>query len=171
MQRVINFSGGRTSAYMTIQNYKQGDIVLFQDTGREHAKTYKFINDFEAFENIPVTRIKWSDTDDPFRSFLESRSFRVIPNRRKRMCTDELKIKTAKRYLRGLGIRKFENFIGFRSDEPQRVQNRKKRFKNVVDKFPLYEGGVNKAMINAFWNNKPYNAYIACSRFWLWLCG
>ena len=52
MQRVINFSGGKTSAYMTIHEYRDGDLVIFCDTGREHEKTYKFINDFEAFEKI-----------------------------------------------------------------------------------------------------------------------
>ena len=46
MKRIINFSGGKTSAYMTIQEYKEGDLVIFCDTGREHTKTYKFINDF-----------------------------------------------------------------------------------------------------------------------------
>lgn len=49
MQRVINFSGGKTSAYMTILIYQPGDIVLFSDTMREHPKTYKFINDFENY--------------------------------------------------------------------------------------------------------------------------
>ena len=59
MQRVINFSGGKTSALMTIMNYREGDLVIFADTGREHDKTYKFINDFEAYENIPVIRISY----------------------------------------------------------------------------------------------------------------
>ena len=45
MKRVINFSGGKTSALMTIMNYREGDLVIFTDTGREHPKTYKFIND------------------------------------------------------------------------------------------------------------------------------
>lgn len=49
MVRLINFSGGKTSAYMTIKNYREGDYVVFTDTGREHPKTYKFINDFEAY--------------------------------------------------------------------------------------------------------------------------
>jgi 3'-phosphoadenosine 5'-phosphosulfate sulfotransferase (PAPS reductase)/FAD synthetase len=57
MQKVFNFSGGKTSAYMVIKHWQKGDIVLFCDTGREHPKTYKFINDFEAFENIPVIRL------------------------------------------------------------------------------------------------------------------
>lgn len=46
--KVINFSGGKTSAYLTIREYNPGDIVLFCDTVEEHAKTYKFLNDFEA---------------------------------------------------------------------------------------------------------------------------
>jgi hypothetical protein len=160
MQRVINFSGGKTSAYMTINEYREGDIVIFCDTGREHEKTYKFINDFEAYENIIVTRIKWNNEDDPFKSLLSKKKYKIIPNRVKRFCTDELKIKTAKRYLRNIGIRKFENLIGFRSDEQRRVLNRKFKFKNVIDKFPLYEQGVNKAMINEYWSKKQYTLEI-----------
>lgn len=157
MQRVINFSGGKTSAYMTITEYKEGDIVLFCDTGREHPKTYKFINDFEAFENIPVTRLMFPGGFD---GLLEKKKFKTIPNRMKRFCTVELKVNTAKRYLRSLGIRTFENFLGFRYDEPKRVIGRKEMFKKVISKFPLYEKGITKEMINAFWETKPYNLEI-----------
>ena len=104
MQRIINFSGGKTSAYMTIHMYKPDDLVIFTDTGREHPKTYKFINDFEAYENIPVIRIKYYDSEKPFDLLLEKRKHKVIPNRVKRFCTSELKIKTCKRYLRSIGI-------------------------------------------------------------------
>jgi 3'-phosphoadenosine 5'-phosphosulfate sulfotransferase (PAPS reductase)/FAD synthetase len=113
MQRVINFSGGKTSAYMTIKYYKPGDLVIFCDTGREHFKTYKFINDFEAFENIPVIRLSY---DGGFRRLLEKT--KAIPNRFKRFCTIELKVKTARRYLRSIGLMKYENLVGFRFDEP-----------------------------------------------------
>jgi 3'-phosphoadenosine 5'-phosphosulfate sulfotransferase (PAPS reductase)/FAD synthetase len=70
MQRIINFSGGKTSAYMTINEYRQGDLVIFCDTGREHAKTYKFINDFEANENIPVIRLQY---EGGFRELLKKK--------------------------------------------------------------------------------------------------
>jgi 3'-phosphoadenosine 5'-phosphosulfate sulfotransferase (PAPS reductase)/FAD synthetase len=50
MQRVFNFSGGATSAYMVIKYWQPGDLVIFCDTGREHEKTYKFILDFEAMK-------------------------------------------------------------------------------------------------------------------------
>jgi 3'-phosphoadenosine 5'-phosphosulfate sulfotransferase (PAPS reductase)/FAD synthetase len=158
--RVFNFSGGKTSAYMTIHNWKQGDLVIFCDTGREHPKTYKFINDFEAFENIPVIRLSYYDSKDGFKALLEKKKYKVIPNRVKRFCTDELKIKVCKRYLRSIGIRRFENFIGFRIDEPLRIKRRVQKFVNVIDKFPLFEAGINKQMINEYFNNKPYNLEI-----------
>jgi hypothetical protein len=160
LPRVFNFSGGKTSAYMTIKYWKEGDLVIFTDTGREHPKTYKFINDFEAFENIPVIRIKYYDEDNPFNSLLVKKKHKCLPNRVKRFCTSELKVKTCKRYLRSIGIRRFENFIGFRVDEPLRIKRREQRFKNVIDKFPLFYDGVSKAVINNYWEQKPYNLEI-----------
>jgi len=160
MQRVINFSGGKTSAYMTIHEYQQGDLVIFCDTGREHPKTYKFIADFEAHENISIIKLNWGGVIDPFSALLMKKQHKSIPNQQKRFCTDELKIKTCKRYLRTIGIRKFENLIGFRADEQRRVLNRKSKYKNVVDKFPLYDKGITKQMVNEFWSKKPYNLEI-----------
>lgn len=159
MTNVFNFSGGKTSAYMVIHYWKPGDLVIFTDTGREHLKTYKFIHDFEAFENIPVIKISYKDSDKPFDEVLKQRKY-AIPNQRKRFCTNELKVKTCKRYLRSIGIRKFNNFIGFRADEPLRVKRRVQKFVNVIDKFPLYNDGITKPMINEYWANKPYNLEI-----------
>lgn len=160
MKRVFNFSGGKTSAYMVIHYWQPGDLVIFTDTGREHPKTYKFINDFEAHECIPVIRLSYYDSDKPFDSLLTEKKHKCLPNRVKRFCTDELKIKVAKRYLRSIGITEFENFIGFRSDEPQRVAKRKQNFKRVHDRWPLYDDGVDKAIINHYWSQKPYNLEI-----------
>jgi hypothetical protein len=157
MQRVFNFSGGKTSAYMVIKYYKPGDIVLFCDTGREHPKTYKFINDFEAYEGIEIVRIGDSNS---FINFLSKRDFEQIPNRVKRSCTIELKIKPARRYLRKLGLIKYENIIGFRSDEPQRVKKAKQRWKQVKTSYPLFYDGIDKQIINDYWKSKPYNLEI-----------
>jgi hypothetical protein len=160
MQRVFNFSGGKTSAYMVLKYWREGDLVIFCDTGREHPKTYKFINDFEAFEGIEVIRLKNNNAEKPFDEMLKRKKYKVIPNRVKRFCTIKLKIETSKRYLRSIGIREFENFIGFRSDEPLRVNRHVERFKRVHTKFPLFYDGVNKAMINEYWHNKPYTLEI-----------
>lgn len=155
MQRIINFSGGKTSAYMTIHEYKEGDLVIFCDTGREHPKTYKFINDFEAYENIPVIRLKY---EGGFEKLIEKK--KAIPNNFKRFCTIELKIKTARRYLRSLGITKYENFVGFRYDEPLRVKRRKQMWKTVIDRFPLFEKQIDKQIINEYWSKKEYTLEI-----------
>lgn len=163
MKRVINFSGGKTSALMTILlKPTHDDIVLFTDTGREHPLTYKFIDDFEREEKITVHRVSYTHERSPgltgFSAMTHWKTY--LPNRVKRICTDELKIKTSKRYLRNIGIRQFENYIGFRADEPNRVSKRKQKFKKVHDKFPLYEQGVTKDMVNQYWLNKPYNLEI-----------
>jgi hypothetical protein len=155
MQRVINFSGGKTSAYMTIHEYREGDLVIFCDTGREHPKTYKFINDFEANENIPIIRLKY---EGGFKTLIKKRQ--GIPNNFKRFCTIELKIKTARRYLRSIGIKDYENLVGFRYDEPLRVKRRKKMWKTVEDKFPLYEKQIDKQIINDYWSKKSYTLEI-----------
>lgn len=155
MTRVFNFSGGKTSAYMVIHYYQPGDLVIFCDTGREHPKTYKFINDFEAYENIPIIRLRY---DGGFEKLIQKR--KAVPNQFKRFCTIELKIKTCRRYLRKLGHIKYENFVGFRYDEPLRVKRRKQMWKQVIDRFPLYENKIDKTQINKYWNNKPYNLEI-----------
>lgn len=160
MTNVFNFSGGKTSAYMVIHYWKPGDLVIFTDTGREHPKTYKFIHDFEAHENIPVIKISYRNSATPFDTLLSEKKYKVIPNRVKRLCTVELKMKTCKRYLRSIGIREFNNFIGFRADEPQRIKRRVQKFKRVHDQFPLYYDGITKPIINEYWNNKPYNLEI-----------
>ncbi len=152
MQRVINFSGGRTSAYMTTIEYKEGDIVIFCDTGREHPKTYKFIHDFEAFENIPIVKLKY---EGGFERLIQKR--KAVPNIMMRFCTIELKIKTARRYLRSLGHTGYINFIGYRHDEPLRIKRRKKMWKKVTDVFTLNDLKITKPMVIEFWKSKPYD--------------
>ena len=155
MKRIINFSGGKTSALMTILEYKQDDIVIFCDTGREHPKTYKFINDFEANENIPVVRLK---LDDGFDGLIKKK--KAIPNNFKRFCTIELKIKVARRYIVSLGIKQYENLIGFRYDEQLRIKRRKQYWKKVYDVFPLNERKIDKQYVNDYWSKKKYTLEI-----------
>lgn len=158
MIRVINFSGGKTSALMTIMNYREGDLVIFTDTGREHPKTYKFIQDFEAYENIPIIKIQY---EGGFRGMLEKKNWKHIPNRVKRSCTIELKIKTTKRWLRkNYGKQNYEWLVGFRSDEERRVKSYEQRVGYIHPKFPLYEAGIDKAQVNEYWSKKPYTLEI-----------
>lgn len=161
MTRVINFSGGKTSGYMTISEYRDGDIVLFCDTGREHPKTYKFINDFEANENIPVIRLQFpGGFENMLTKWGQGNYGQKIPNRMQRECTMQLKIKTARRYMRLLGFMKYENLIGFRADEQRRVIRHKENWQQVKTLFPLYTSGITKETINEYWKNKSYTLEI-----------
>jgi hypothetical protein len=153
--RIFNISGGRTSAYMTIEHYKEGDMVIFCDTGREHKGTYEFLDNIEKFENIPIIRLKH---ELGFSGLIEKR--KAIPNIFQRFCTVELKIKTTRRYLRSLNILEYESFIGFRYDEPQRYLKRKKHWKKVTDKFPLYDDKISKKDIISYWKRKEYDLNI-----------
>jgi hypothetical protein len=83
-----------------------------------------------------------------------------LPCRVRRSCTQDLKVMTAKRYLRHLGVREFENYIGFRADEAKRVLASKHPFKKVHDMFPLYEMGITKHDVNEYWKTKPYTLEI-----------
>lgn len=154
MKRIINFSGGLSSAYMTILEYNpETDYVVFCDTGREHPKTYKFIADFEAFENIPVIRLGGPDA---FINFLAKRDFEEIPNMMKRSCTVALKVDVARRWARKNVGMKYANLIGFRADEPQRVLKNKKRWQQVEQVFPLFDLGITRGWVNNYWREKPY---------------
>lgn len=155
INKVIHFSGGKTSAYMTIKYYVPGDLVIFCDTGREHEKTYKFINNFEAFENIPIIRLMY---EGGFEKLLEKRA--AIPNQFKRFCTLELKKRTARRYLRSNGIKDYTQLIGFRADEGKRVRDYRHEWKTVTTLFPLNEEGVTKQDVNDYWATKSYTLEI-----------
>jgi hypothetical protein len=155
MQRIFNLSGGRTSAMMTIEHYRPGDLVIFCDTEREAAGTYTFLDAIEQHEGIPIIRLKM---DGGWAKLLEKR--KAIPNYFKRFCTIELKVKTARRYLRKQGLMKYENFIGFRYDEPHRVKDYKSQWKQVVPKFPLYDDKVKKLDVIRYFQAKPYDLEI-----------
>jgi hypothetical protein len=152
VKKIFNFSGGRTSAMMVAENYQQGDLVIFCDTGREHPNTYKFINDFEAFENIPVIYLKY---EGGFENLIAKK--KIVPNIMMRFCTIELKIKTVRRYLRSIGLTKYQNIIGFRYDEQRRIANYKEHWKTVSTSFPLNDAKVSKQDVLNYWANKSYN--------------
>jgi len=159
MTRVFNLSGGKSSAYMTIlAQPTPDDIVLFTDTGREHPATYKFLDEIERQEGFKIHRASYVHRRSPGLTGFDALTHwkRYLPNRTKRICTVELKIMVARRYLRPLIGLRFEQFIGFRADEERRVKNYRSTYKGTVTKFPLYEKGITKAMVDAFWLSKPY---------------
>jgi 3'-phosphoadenosine 5'-phosphosulfate sulfotransferase (PAPS reductase)/FAD synthetase len=112
MTNIINFSGGRTSAYMTKKLIDEGlkdYIVCFQNTGKEMPLTLDFINECDKRWNLNILWLEYrkgnkfeivnyetaSRDGRPFKEVIEHyKGF--LPNVRMRYCTTELKIKTLK---------------------------------------------------------------------------
>jgi len=51
MEEVLSFSGGRSSALMTIERLKANNdsVVIFANTGKENEATLKFVNDCDNY--------------------------------------------------------------------------------------------------------------------------
>ena len=64
---------------------------------------------FKRSVGIPVAR-----EGEPFDKYL---SFNMLPNVFRRSCTQELKVKTMRRYLLSIGWEHWTNTIGIRADE------------------------------------------------------
>jgi len=91
---------------------------------------------------------------EPFMALVLSRKF--LPNQNARFCTAELKVRTAKRYIRSvLGWDHWTNAIGIRADEAHRsVKPPKDRWTNWR---PLVEAKVSKRNVASFWRSQPFD--------------
>lgn len=59
-----------------------------------------------------------------------------------------------------MGITRYEQVIGFRYDEKERVEGYKGKWKKVSSIFPLYANRITKDNVLQYWLNKPYNLEI-----------
>lgn len=127
--RTINFSGGRSSAYMLHQIWQAHDGVLpetcrviFCNTGKEREETLEFVRRIGEAWNIEIVWLEYryasaakGGRSDPknihVRVDFESasrrgepfemlnRKQRMLPNPTNRICTAELKVATTRRYI------------------------------------------------------------------------
>jgi 3'-phosphoadenosine 5'-phosphosulfate sulfotransferase (PAPS reductase)/FAD synthetase len=167
---VINFSGGRTSAYMTKRLIDEGGeyLITFQNTGKEMQGTLDFINECDKQWNLNIVWLEYrkpasfevvtyetaSRNGRPYKELLEQRPS-SIPNMQFRYCTQELKIMTLKRYLKSIGITDYTSFNGIRYDEPRRWQKTKDSDYDV--ELPLVKWKVNKQDVLNFWKEQPFD--------------
>ena len=172
----ISFSGGRTSAFMLHQILEaNGDLpercqVLFQNTGREMPETLDFVQECSVRWNVPVVWVEYSRPEgrpaakivshnsasrdgEPFQCLISAK--KVLPNTLMRFCTVELKINTAKRYLKSIGWKEWANAVGIRADEPSRFAKPPKKDCWIPWR-PLVDANVNKNHIDLFWSNQPF---------------
>lgn len=180
---IINFSGGRTSAYMTKQLLDAGGdyIVTFQNTGREMPQTLEFINECDIRWNLNIIWIEYrfgnnfeivnyetaSRDGRPFSELIEHNKY-FLPNQRVRYCTKELKINTLRRYLKSIGIKDYTSYNGIRYDEPRRWKKIDESEYDIV--LPLVKLKINKNDILEWWKlqefdlnvNEPYGNCDCC---------
>jgi hypothetical protein len=170
----INFSGGRTSAYMLHKVLQAGGgqlpneaIVCFANTGKEDEATLRFVDRCSKEWGVDIHWLEYRDADpafekvsfetasrngEPFEALIRKRQY--LPNPVTRFCTAELKIRTIHKYLKSLGWDHNESmdWIGMRADEQRRAAK-------IADKsrIPLVADGVTKETVGEFWKNQTFD--------------
>lgn len=184
----IAFSGGRTSAFMLHQILEVNAgipepraQVTFQNTGREMPETLDFVAEVGHRWGIGITWLEYravvpffeivgrqgaSTNGEPFEALIRRRRF--LPNQQARFCTTELKVRTAKRWLRSLGWDRWTNCVGIRADEPHRLNKPPPRDRWTVWT-PLATAGVSRRDVAAFWAAQPFDLQLPNVRGNCWL--
>jgi hypothetical protein len=147
MNKVVSFSGGRTSAYLCklmIDKFGSGNVdVVYMDTGAEHEETYEFIRKLYIYLkdrygieiiflrgdfSLPLGKgvgykildIKQIGPDlVPYKEMMAKYG---VPYTGGMFCTDRMKLKPFKKYCDGkYGKGNYEAWLGIRFDEPKRL--------------------------------------------------
>ena len=96
-----------------------------------------------------------SRAGEPYRNFIDMNG---LPNPATRTCTTELKVRVMKKFMIGLGYRRWDSVIGIRADEPRRIAKLSRqppeRWTNVM---PLARARVTESDVLAFWRNQPFD--------------
>jgi 3'-phosphoadenosine 5'-phosphosulfate sulfotransferase (PAPS reductase)/FAD synthetase len=169
MCNIINFSGGRSSAYMTKRLIDEGlkdYIVLFQNTGKESNETLDFVNECDKRWNLKVVWLEYrtknsyaivdyqtaSRNGEPFTMAIEDNN--VLPGSFMRFCTRLLKLLPAEKYIKSLGITQYDKYLGIRYDEPRRWMKRV----GTDDEFmPLVKWKITKSDIFNYWHKSDFD--------------
>jgi len=170
---LVSVSGGRTSglmAYLLWTRFKDvyEMIFVFANTGREKEETLIFVNNIEKHFGIPIVWVEaithkgrkgcthkiisFETANRDGSVFKEVIAKYGLPNKGFLHCTRELKTNTIRSYARSIGWKdhkKYMTAIGYRADEPARV-NLKKAFINN-QWYPLYDWQIKKSDVAVFW--------------------
>lgn len=93
---------------------------------------------------------------EPFDELLRWTS--VLPNVVSRICSTQLKIRTAMRYLFSLGIKEYAPFIGIRKDEEHRATQILATCDSFEHpRFPLIESNINEMDVARFWRESDFD--------------
>ena len=167
----INFSGGRTSAYMTKRLIDGGDdyLVTFQNTGKELPQTLDFIHECDQRWGLNVVWLEYrygnnfevvnyetaSRNGRPFEELIAYN--KCLPNTFMRFCTKEMKINTLKRYCKSIGITEWNHFVGIRYDEPRRWGKTSSFPEYITVEHPLVKWKTTKADVLDWWKQQDFD--------------
>jgi len=177
---LISVSGGRTSGYMLykileVNNGLRDDVlVAFANTGREMQGTIDFVREMQSRWGVHIHWLEYrkekpkfeevghnsvSMNGRPFMEMVESTSSnKFLPNQNMRYCTQELKVKTIKRFLVANQWKRWTNTVGIRGDELRRTKPSKD--KRWVNWYPLAQAGVTVSDVNDFWKMQSFDLQI-----------
>lgn len=170
----VTLSGGRTSAYLLQRLLEaNGDLperarVVFANTGREDPRTLDFVQQVGERWSVPITWVQYSPDEpwfeivshnsaarngEPFEAMIRHKRF--TPNGGKRICTEQMKVRTARRMLVAAGWSQWTKTLGIRADEPHRHDQADQPREKIW--MPLVAAGVTKPMILDFWRAQPFD--------------
>jgi hypothetical protein len=170
----ITISGGRTSAFLLHSILEANcDLpdrakVVFANTGREDPRTLDFVQQISQRWNVPIIWVQYAPCKpwfeivshnsaardgEPFEAMIRHK--RYTPNGRKRICTEQLKVRAARRMLVSLGWTRWTKTLGIRADEPHRFDQKDQPREKIW--MPLIAAGVTKPMVRAFWDAQPFD--------------
>jgi 3'-phosphoadenosine 5'-phosphosulfate sulfotransferase (PAPS reductase)/FAD synthetase len=180
---IVSVLGGRTSGYMLwrILQAHGGTLpadvrAVFANTGREMPATLDFVRDMQAAWDVPVTWLEFtarrkdgfrvvnhnsaSRDGEPFAALLAAQA--ALPNPVQRSCTQEMKIRTIKRWCVAEGWTRWLNVVGLRADEMHRVERTKApRNDRWTVATPLADAGVTQQDVARFWEAQPFDLDLA----------
>lgn len=176
---VIGFSGGLSSAFMTIKlindyGHKYDFVCVFANTGKEHEETLKFVDRCDKTFGLNVVwleavfhkgrkgathKVVDFETAHRGKEIFEAMCEKYgIPNGAYPHCNRELKINNIKSFKRALGLTKNKYAIGYRADEIDRMSvNAKKRniIYPMISMFPTFN-----AEVRDFWARQDFTLNI-----------
>jgi hypothetical protein len=173
---IINFSGGRTSAYMCKRLIDEGledYIVTFQNTGKEMPQTLDFINECDKRWNLNIVWLEYrygnnfevvnyktaSRAGRPFDELIAWNKG-VLPNTMMRFCTSDMKINTLKRYCKSIGVKEWNHFVGIRHDEPRRWSKTSNLPQYMDVQHPMVKWKTKKSDVLNWWSKQDFDLMV-----------
>lgn len=177
-EKVVSFSGGRTSAYLCkvmIDHFGRENVdFIFMDTGAEHPKTYEFIRKVNQHFDLSLVCLQ-GDFNQPLgvghsysvvevstlgcdiRVYTELVNKYGTPSIATPWCTSRMKEEVHDKYCNDVyGKNGYETWIGIRADEPKRLKIGKRSDVRYLAEISSAE----KVDVIDFWRGMPFDLEI-----------